>query len=218
MKLHLTASAIAMATVALANQSTVSAVRSGSAHSAKAMDANGAAEAVVCTTGEQILHIKAANETASFKCGANLSLDPPFQPTAPQAYASANSTSPVAISTIVPDARFTETSPALNLTPAPQKPSEKTTADLTYHLNVPTIPPEDKNVVFKCVTKSANSGDPGASGTTKQTEQGAGTSTNPSCVMVINIAKSAASVAATPLAAAGSVALALLASAVSQGF
>ncbi|PHJ16569.1 hypothetical protein CSUI_009619 [Cystoisospora suis] len=179
------------------------------------MDVN-AATAVECKAGQQTLDIKAANGTASFKCGTDLDLDPAYQ-TNMTAYESTESTNAVPLTNIVPNAKFTTTADA-----APQTNTEQPSAAggaatvSTYHLNVPELPATDKTVVFKCVAKKAQSAptppSQAAAAAAPETPETKG------CVMIIKVAKSAASIAASPIAAVGSIALAVLASVAGQGF
>lgn len=67
------------------------------------------APAVVdCTSGQQTLAVKTGDERASFRCGEGLNLFPGFKDTGMQAYTSADSTTPVALTDIVPNATFTK--------------------------------------------------------------------------------------------------------------
>ncbi|PHJ25821.1 hypothetical protein CSUI_000323 [Cystoisospora suis] len=195
MKLHLTSIGVAVAAVALSGESTVPSVR--------AVDASATAP-VECNTGEKTLDIKAANDSVSFKCAKTLSLDPAFAAdAATKAYQSASSTQSVLLSEIVPKAKLTQTD--IPTVPATKVNGGDNAKEYSYQLNVPELPPETKTVVFKCREKAASENQAMQQETPKTT-----------CTVIINVAKSAASIAATPLAAAGSIALAVLASVVAQ--
>lgn len=78
MKLRLNTVSVALAALALRSQSAVSALRSGSESSMRVVDSDGG-QAVVWAKGEQTFFLRAANETASFRCGENLILLRPFK-------------------------------------------------------------------------------------------------------------------------------------------
>lgn len=189
MRLSLTPVGVAVAAVALSGQPTVSALRSGSEHAVKVMEVS-ATEAVVCSLGEQkTLAIKAANEIASFKCGTGLVLDPAFKEDAQQAYPSPTAQTAVALTSIVPKAKFTQTSAAAS-PGGKQGEGSGTGNDPTYHLSAPELPADDKVVVFKCL-KEAASAKPNNAGESASRQDNTGASED--CVVTINVAKSAAS-------------------------
>ncbi|PHJ17001.1 hypothetical protein CSUI_009181 [Cystoisospora suis] len=269
MRLRLASAGTALVAVVLSTKSGVFALRHGSQHSVRAMDAEGVG-AVECKEGQRTLAIRAANDTVSFKCGENLILFPAFMETGMQAYASANSTDPVLLTSIVPGAKFTQSiatqrpespNPAANDAPAGGDSSAGGRSTATYYLTAPELPHEEKTVVFKCSKSSVPTAPPsgrtdshkpdapgsenpnsqtGSSGSSSDTSPQQGDSKNESvqgksdepgkvsmlsksssgqeqapasegCVMIINVAKSAASIAATPIAAASSIALTALA-------
>ncbi|PHJ25822.1 hypothetical protein CSUI_000324 [Cystoisospora suis] len=219
MRLHLTSFGIAVAAATMSSEPAVLALRTQNAM--KAMEVNAAAP-VECTEGQQTLGIKAANDTVSFRCGTGLALNPPFAAADTQAYTSTNSTSSVLLTSIIPNANFTQTTDASSTGGAGAAAREAGGAGagnsiVTYHLNAPELPKEEKTVVFKCTGTPAST--PALPEEQKQKASGQEGTQSPAkvCLMIINVAKSAASIAATPAAAAGSIALAVLASSVAYG-
>lgn len=195
MRLRLACVAVAVALVLLLGHGTASALRSDSDHAVRAMEVD-AAQAAVCTEGQQVLAIKAANESASFRCGPDLILYPTFQETRMQAYVSADSTKAVLLTDIVPNAKFTQSTATQSPEGAGSSPGARSGPGgpdasgsvkvVTYHLTAPELPAEDKTVVFKC-SKNTSEGNPAQRTGEAQPQASEG------CVVVINVAKSAAS-------------------------